>query len=225
MSVHIIVPIKNEYVALTGFTTEIKNTIRKIDYMITFVDDTDDYEKTFNHIMWSKTRYNIRYLRGVGNYGDSIKWAIANADKYDKLILMDIDHPLIMVNKMIDLLDNYDVVIGNDSNNGIARFVTKMLCNHVAGLNLNHPTCGFIGFNSDVLSLGTKNIWFTLARSKYDIIHVEWMLACRKKNLSIGELGFISSSTIKHNYTWKRCLRWLWDFMIMLIRDMMRIYP
>lgn len=222
---HIIVPIKDEYIALTAFTTMIKNTIRGQDYAITFVDDTVDYDKTMNHINVFSKRYNLKYLRGLGNYGDSLRWGIANAGKYNKLIVMDIDHPLLMVNQMVDLLDGYDVVIGNDYNRGIARWVTKVICNRIAGLGLNHPTCGFIGFNYEVLNPSRKNIWACLTKSKYDMIHVEWMLACRKKNLSIRELGFISDSSIKHNYTMKRCITWLFDFIVMLINNAMGIYP
>ena len=229
MTVHIVIPIKNELENLHKFSKKygvwwyfISKRIG--DIKITFMDDSSIYYMMLGKNVFYNAKYNIRFSRGCGNYGDSLVKGILCAGKYDKLIVMDIDHPITLIDTMIMMLEKYDIVIGNDSNKNNARSVTNWLCNNILGLNLKHPTCGFIGFNSYCIKpVDYRNIRPHKARSKRDIIHVEWMKEARNKKLSVGELDFYSSA--EHNYTVSRCIRWLYDFSLTVFRNMINLYP
>lgn len=217
MKTTIVVPIKNELRNLFDF---IDNKYYWGGHAVIMVDDsTDDVAKGIIEDV-----EEIQYLEGVGNYGDSLIWGMMNGGCYDKLIVMDIDHPVDKLDEMIKKLNTYDVVVGNDTNKGYARYVTGFLCNTILRMNLKHPTCGFIGFNDYVTRKNHwKNICFYEAHSKRDIVHVEWLKVARMKGLKIGEVDFESYAV--HDYTLKRCVRWLIDFLLMSIRCLFGAYP
>lgn len=229
MIIHVLIPIKDELTNLYEFSTEYRHewfSIRKNidDIRITFIDDSSDYTMRLGKSLFVGEKYNHRFLKGCGNYGDSIIKGLLRAGEYDKIIVMDIDHPVSLLYNMITLLDKHDVVIGNDTNKSYSRDVTKWLCNNILGLNLNHPTCGFIGFNSYCTRLvDDRNIKMWRAISKRDIVHVEWMKEARNRKLNIGELDFYSDA--EHNYSICRCIRWLYDFTITVIRNTIHLYP
>lgn len=230
--IEIVIPIKNEMNNLYDFMSRYRNTVNFIeshigDVRVSFVDDSDKYEKGFLESILAFQPFKYRFLGGVGNYGDSLIKGMLRGGEYDKLIIMDIDHPVNRIINVINMLNRYDVVIGYDMNQGLTRKVTNWLCNTILGLNLNHPTCGFIGFNSYVTRLiDDKNIHFWFASSKRDIVHVEWINASRKKGLKIGEIKFNTlGSGITHDYSIKRSIRWLWDFFLLWLKDWIGLYP
>jgi len=230
--IEIVIPIKNEMNNLYTFMSRYKNTVNFIeshigDIRVSFVDDSDKYEEGFLESILAFQPFEYRFLKGVGDYGGSLTWGMLRGGEYDKLIIMDIDHPINRIINMINMLDRYDVVIGYDMNQGITRKVTNWLCNTILGLNLNHPTCGFIGFNSYVTRLiDERNINFKHASSKRDIVHVEWINAVKTKGLKIGEVKFNTLGTdITHNYSVKRSIRWLWDFFLLWLKDCIGTYP
>ncbi len=193
------------------------------DIRFMIVDDTnnDDIKKEISDCKW------IDYIKGEGNYGDSVIKGIIKSCIYkpDKIIMMDADHPYYLLYDMIQLLNIHDVVIGSDYYSNKERYVTKFLCEKLLGIKVSHPTCGFIGFNNYVIDdeLGSRNIKWWCAKSKYDVIHLEFLKMCVNKNLNIGELSF-DGSNVKHNYNFKRYIKWLFDFCNVLICNMLECY-
>jgi hypothetical protein len=185
------------------------------------IDDTPD-----NSLLELIRETRITYMKGNGNYGDSLISGMLRADgmgNFNKMIIMDIDHPFDKIPDMIDMLDTYDVVIGNDINENKERYVTKFILKRLFGIDFPHPTCGFMGFNHDII--GYKTItdatlsWF-YAKSKRDVVHVEFLYMAIKKKLKIGVLDFNTTHlNIKHNYSIKRSLIWLKDVMNMFLWD------
>lgn len=228
--INVIVPIKNDFEAFEKLLDNISNYLFMYNHDIKFtiIDDTPKEEckiiggerttidPIFERIKKRKLDNTIRYLKGTGTYGGSVKKGILRSGvDCDKLILMDVDHPFYLLPDIISLLDVNDVVIGNDVNINNERKVTKWLLRNTLGINMPHPTCGYMGFNKDVLGYyesTDKTIKFYFALSKRDMVHVELLYMCIKKNLSIGVVDFNTSGVgIKHNYGYMRSLKWLMD--------------
>lgn len=209
----------------------IKNCLFMLNYNIRFivVDDTPRTPRLFmvngieDIIEKNKLINVIRYIRGSGNYGKSVLRGMLRCGDYDKLILMDVDHPFYLLSDIISLLDVNDIVIGNDINSNNERKVTKWLLRNLLGITMPHPTCGYMGFNKDVLGnecFTDKTIKFFNALSNRDMVHVEFLYMCMKKNLSVGVADFSTKDTgIKHNYNYMRSLKWLKDLLVTVFMD------
>lgn len=171
---------------------------------IIFVDDTpnDDIKKISDSVSW------FEYIDGKGSYGESVKYGLIRNINSDVVVMMDADHPITYLSSMLNMLEKYDVVVGIEDKENKERFVTKFLCNKIMKINLEHPTCGFIGFNNDSIN----KIKFYKILSTYDVSHVELLHMCRKNNMNIGELKFTPYRDITHSYNIKRYFKWLWDF-------------
>lgn len=226
--IKIVIPVYNDIKPFIEFIDNVKKYLFIFNHDIEFiiVDDTKSFfliNDIENIIIKNRLENRIRYMRGNGNYGSSLKKGMLRTGELTKLIIMDIDHPFMLLPDMINMLDVYDVVVGNDVNGNNERKVTKRLLKTVFGIDLPHPTCGFIGFNNDVIGnciANEKTISFYLALSKKDMIHVEFIYMCIKKKLNIGILDFNTmDSNIKHNYNMKRNFIWLSDFISMFIYD------
>lgn len=191
------------------------------NYSWLIVDDTpdDSIKEMIEHSA-------IHYRKGNGNYGTSLIVGMMHSGfngDYNKLIIMDIDHPFDKIPEMVDMLDKYDMVIGNDLNGNKERNVTKNILSFFFDIDVPHPTCGFMGFTSEVIGYKTmtnKTISFFLALSKKDIVHVELLYMGIKKKLNIGILDFDTTNTnIKHNYSMFRYVIWLKDVAKMFLYD------
>lgn len=226
--IKIVVPVYNDFQAFCKLINNIRNYLfiynHNIDFVI--VDDTPSYflcNEIEYKINESGLDNKIKYMRGSGNYGDSLIKGIMRSGDFDKLITMDIDHPFYLIPDIISLLDVSDIVVGNDLNNNDERKVTKWLLKKTLGIDIPHPTCGLIGFNKDVLGkncLTDKTIKFHRALSKKDIVHVEFIYMCMKKELMISSIDFdTSNSEIKHNYNLKRNIVWLKDLAVVILFD------
>lgn len=172
------------------------------------VDDSDimEYEKLREYLL---SRINCFCIRGDNGYKNSVVLGIISSLKYkpNSIIVMDADHPPDIIMDMIESLKKNDVVVGYDSTDNIQRKVTNYLCNNILKMDLSHPTCGFWGFNVNVIN----KIKPWKVKSEYDISHVEWLLTARNEGLKIGQVPFISN--VEHGYNIKRYIRWLYDFM------------
>jgi hypothetical protein len=188
-----------------------------------FVDDTEyNYERTREYIGLYGYAY---YIRGSGNYGASIIKGMQfgyEELEADKIIIMDIDHPRHFLINMINMLDEHDLVIGSDLNMSLKRRFTRLMCSMFLGIKVSHPTCGFLGFNSDIVD--KLEPW--KAKSSYDIFHVELLKKAWDLNLTIGEVNFNTLGTdITHNYNIRRYVKWLVDFFSMYWRVLNNEYP
>lgn len=180
------------------------------------IDSNDNFIKSFTELV-----FWIHYVNGDNSYADSVIKGFNYCDSFgvcDIIIMMDVDHPVNKIPEMIELLKENDVVIGYDLNSNKERLVTKFLCNAFLSLGLNQPTCGFIGFNKKIL----KNVYYWKAKSKYDIFHVELIKMIKNKGYNIGQIPFYSNAT--HNYNMKRYIRWLKDFFILCIHNILGYY-
>jgi hypothetical protein len=222
--INIVVPIYNDFDAFQRLIDNVKNYLFLFNYDVHFniVDDTPNYEIE-NIIEKNKLSSIMKYNRGVNNYGGSVVTGILRSGKWNKLILMDVDHPFYLLPEIISLLDVNDMIIGNDINSNDERKVTKWLLRNLLGINIPHPTCGYMGFNKDILGnecLTDKTIKFFNALSNGDMVHVEFLYMCMKKKLSIGIIDFDTSNTnIKHNYNFVRNLKWLKDLLMTVFMD------
>lgn len=214
----VIIPLKNDFNSFLDFMNELDG------YQFMFTDTAfliiDDSNSTIfldidERIIKRKNDIKMMHLIGMGNYGDSIKQGFRLGKKYyKKIVLMDIDHPLTLIPDMFKMLDYTDMVIGNDKNGNKERLVTKTLISIILGFSLNHPTCGFMGFNSNTL------IDFEKCISKKDIIHVEFILMYIKKKMNFSTIDFDTSNTdIKHNYNFKRYIVWISDLLMVSYMD------
>jgi hypothetical protein len=188
-----------------------------------FVDDTkDNYERTRCHVNSYGYAY---YIRGSGSYGGSIIKGIQfgyEELEADKIIMMDIDHPKHFLLNMVNMLEGHDFIIGSDLNMSMKRRFTKFMCSTFLGLGVSHPTCGFMGFNSNIIN--ELEPW--RAKSTYDIFHVELLKKAWDLQLVIGEICFNTLGTdVKHNYHIRRYIRWLVDFVQMWWRVSLNKYP
>lgn len=226
--VNIIIPIYKDFNAFQKLMDNIKNYLFMFDYDISFivVDDTPSLfmiNEIEGMIEKNKLTNIIRYMRGCGNYGKSVLMGMLRGAECDKLILMDVDHPFYLLPDIISLLNVTDVVIGNDINSNDERKVTKWLLKHLLGIDVPHPTCGYMGFNKDVLGyncITDKTIKFYHALSSRDMVHVEFLYMCVKKNLSVGVADFSTKDTeIRHNYGYMRSLKWLKDLLKTIFMD------
>lgn len=154
----------------------------------------------------------FRYLRGSNGYADSIMKAILRSGGGDKFIVMDVDHPIKYIETMIEMLNEFDMVIGHELVENKERQVTNWICRNFLGIDYPHPTCGFMAFNSDVLGfkITERTIPFHRAKSKYDVMHLEWLYMGIKKNLNIGVMSF-KPHVVSHEYGIRRSLKWLYD--------------
>lgn len=222
--VKVVIPIYNDIESFCKLIYNIKNYLFMYNYDISFtiVDDSpnDNIEKI---VAYSGVNSKIRYMRGNNNYGDSLLMGMMRTQDYNKLIIMDIDHPFYLIPDIISLLDVNDIIVGNDINNNNERKVTKWILRKTLGIDIPHPTCGLIGFNRDVLGCGCltdKTINFYKVLSKRDIVHVEFIYMCIKKELIISSVDFdTSNSEIKHNYNFKRNIIWLNDLAKVILYD------
>jgi hypothetical protein len=228
--INVVVPIYEDFEAFKKLLDNINRYLFMFNHHIRFII-VDDTPSTLikEMIQINKLSSVIRYVRGSGNYGRSVLKGMMIDNEYDKLILMDVDHPFCLLPDIISLLDVNDVVIGNDININDERKVTKFLLKYSLGINVPHPTCGYMGFNSDVLGINRvtdKTIKFFYAMSKRDMVHVEFLFMCVKRNLLIGVVDFDTKDTrIKHNYGYMRSLRWLKDlFKTMFMDRLLRWY-
>jgi hypothetical protein len=213
MKTIVIVPTKNEYdnicKLMTWYTEKESDLKNKTEIRIVFliVDDSDmgEYKKLERHLSMYKW---ARCIEGDNGYKNSVVYGIISSLKFkpDSIIVMDADHPYNSLIKMIRSLMDNDVVVGCDDTNNIQRVVTNFLCNKLLKMGLNHPTCGFWGFNMNVIN----KIKPWKVKSDYDVSHVEWLLRSRREGLKIGQVPFISY--VKHGYNIKRYFRWLYDF-------------
>jgi len=222
--VSIVIPVYKDHENVKKLVCNINNNlsvyVRNIIFNI--IDDTPD-----NSIIdIIKDCPRIFYHKGNGNYGDSLITGIMRGgfnSHYNKLIIMDIDHPFNKIFEMINMLDDYDIVIGCDLNENKERIVTKYILKKLFGIDMPHPTCGFMGFTSEVLGYNTinnKTIPFWHTDSKRDIVHVELLYMGIKKKLNIGILDFdTTGSNIRHNYSIHRNLIWLNDVAKMFLWD------
>ena len=225
-TVALVIPIKNEDVALFDFIHNIESLRMDLnrydaDLKVYIVDDTIEGSKLYQHVINSRKFKEIDFItriRGVGNYGKSIILGFIHAVHDDIVILMDIDHPLDLIPHMvISILHESDMVIGQDVNGNSERVVTKFICDNLFGIKLAHPTCGFMAFRGDAL---LYKIPFYDAESKRDIIHLEFILMAMRNNLKISTRNFCTKdSNIKHNYNVKRNMLWLIDAFKMKIYD------
>jgi hypothetical protein len=222
--ISIVIPVYKDHEAVKKLIYNINNnfSVYMRNIIFNIVDDTPD--NSIKNMIAGIPQ--IFYHRGNGNYGDSLITGIMRGgfnDHYNRLIIMDIDHPFNKIFEMIDMLHTHDMVIGNDLNENRERKVTKYILNKLFGINVLHPTCGFMGFTSEVLGYNTmsnKTIHFWYPRSKKDIVHVELLYMCIKKKLNIGMLEFDTiNSDVKHNYSIKRNLIWLKDVINMFLWD------
>jgi len=169
----------------------------------------NDYAKIFYPLIY------VKYLRGCNNYGDSLIKGMMRTGKTDVVIIMDADHPVSYLPCILTMLSKYDVVIGIEKESNKERKVTKWLLNTFLGLNYEHPTCGYMGFNNYVLGhkINERMISFWRAKSKHDYVHVEFLLmAHRNKRIEIGEFKF-GEHKGGTEYSTKRKLVWLKDFL------------
>lgn len=231
--VNVIVPIYEDFNAFKKLLDNINNYLFMFNHNIKFMV-VDDTPPTFNYyirtdvikemIETNKLANIVRYIRGSGNYGKSVIRGILRSDEFDKLILMDVDHPFNLLPDIISLLDVNDIVIGNDINSNNERKVTKWLLKNTLGITVPHPTCGYMGFNKDVMGKGCltdKTIKFHRALSNRDMVHVEFLYMCIKKNLLVGVIDFSTRGVeIKHNYGYMRNLEWLYDLFRTIFYDM-----
>lgn len=227
--VNVIIPTFNEKENLKKLIRNVSKYVWIHSYNIRFriIDDT---KTLILKKMVQGTK--IQYMKGNGNYGDSLITGILRMDGMgdgcNKVIIMDIDHPFNKIPDMIHMLDEYDMVIGNDLNGNNERRVTKFILKVLFGINVPHPTCGFMGFTSEVIgykALSDKTIRFYSARSKKDVVHVEFLYMGIKNKLKIGVLDFdTSGSDIKHKYSMKRSVLWLYDIIKMAIFDVVDGY-
>lgn len=217
----VVVPILNEHDnAVRLMDSYLQERIKLFDYSNTqtymvFVDDTKyNYKRTRLHTQgFSFTKY----IRGDNSYGGSVIKGLKYALSYtnpDKIMIMDVDHPEKTIKEMIWMLDLFDAVIGYDTVSNKERKVTKFLCKHMLGLNLIHPTCGFVGFNSGVLN----KIEFWNIKYEKDLFHVEMMKRVLDNNMKIGQIPFNSKHT-KHDYCLSRYLKWIYDFLNIVYTD------
>jgi hypothetical protein len=213
MKTIVIIPTKNEYdnicKLMTWYTEKESGLKNKTEIRIAFliVDDSkiEEYKSLERYLSMYKW---ARCIKGDGGYKNSVVYGIISSleCKPDSIIIMDADHPHDKIIKMINSLIDNDVVIGYDSTNNIQRKVTNYLCNGILKMDLSHPTCGFWGFNLNVMN----KIKPWKVKSGYDVSHVEWLLTARREGLKIGQVPFISN--VEHGYNIKRYFRWLYDF-------------
>ena len=215
----VIIPTKNEYdniYKLMNWFTDVKhdnevNKKDKIGFLIVDDSEAEEYyrlEQYLSMYKWAKC------IGGDNGYKDSIVLGIIFSlpHKPDSIIVMDADHPHDKIFEMIKSLKHNDVVVGYDDTNNIQRMVTNLLCNKILKMDLKHPTCGFWGFNLNVLD--AIKPW--KVKSGYDVSHVEWLLSARREKLKIGQVPFISH--VQHGYNIKRYVRWLYDFMMIMFK-------
>jgi len=229
----IVIPTKDEEENIRLVIEKLEDWIRNQESLnhsvrIVIVDDTPtrEIERIADKYKW------IKYMRGNDNYGDSVRkgllmsgaWIDGRLITPDKIIMMDADHPAEYCIEMLNMLDSYDMVVGYDTEKqkAIERRVTRWLCNNILGVNLKHPTCGFIGFTGEVLGFKSteKTIGCMNTNSKYDMMHVEMIVKGRNKKLDIGEIPFYPIVGTKHNYNMSRNKQWLIDFLKLTIRSM-----
>lgn len=151
-------------------------------------------------------------------YGRSIIHGIGKSrGKY--VIIMDADHPPEYIPTIIMLLKAWDMVIGVEEESNIQRKVTGWLCRNILGLKFKHPTCGFIGFRKETLDI----ISWHMVQSNYDVSHIELLLMCYNNVFSVGEFSFTGHKG-KREYDIGRCIRWLYDFLIMTLNNLTVYY-
>jgi hypothetical protein len=208
----IVIPTKNEYgniYRLMNWFTKVEPKIKykenKIGFLIIDDSEIEEYNKIEKYLSMYKW---ARCIRGDNGYRNSVLLGIISSLEYNpnSIIIMDADHPHEIIFEMIESLKNNDVVVGVDATDNLQRIVTSYFCNNLLRMDLDHPTCGFWGFNVKVIT--SIKPW--KVKSSYDFSHVEWLLSARREGLTIGEVPFISY--VKHGYNVKRYLRWLYDF-------------
>lgn len=175
---------------------------------IIVVDDTkdDSVERACKESKWADYTHNQKHL----GYGKSLKVGFNRAikDNADIIIMMDADHSIDYLGYILNYLESYDMVIGAEKATNKERGITRWLCKNFLGLDFRHPTCGYIGFKTHILEkINTDRIM-----SNWDMFHVELLKMCNDSGFSIGEFEFEAHHG-ERNYSLKRYVRWLWDFL------------
>lgn len=196
MQVSIIVPIYNEENRFNVFLQELIDFSIKNSYEVILVDDgsTDNTPEIIKN--YESTKNNIKVISHPKNIGKgfAIKTGVFYAEG-EKIIFIDADGSISPseIPKMVEKLDEYDVVVGNrtlkESNieQPYLRKLTGVTFNHYVNLlfhlNIKDNLCGFKGFRKEV----AKDLFSLLISHKF-IFDVELFYKIRKKNYSLYPL-------------------------------------
>ena len=196
----VIIPTFNEAENIASITQEILKNVPTGKIIIVDDDSKDNTEKIAKSLVLKDNRIKFISRKGktrsfAQSYIDGFKAAIA--DNSDYIIQMDADfsHDPKVLPQIIENLENYDVVIGSRYVKGgkienwplIRRLISRgggIYSQIVAGLPINDPTAGFVGWRKEALQ-----------KIKLDDIHsngygfqIEMKFNACQNNLKIKEI-------------------------------------
>lgn len=151
----VIVPAYNEGEIIGDFLVNLKQVLEGInkDYEVIVVDDgsTDDTYAVVSKV--GRVRV-IRHPYNKGN-GAAVKMGIHNAQG-EKIVIIDADgqHDPQHIPNMLNLLEEYDLVVGARESFGIGRRgignrIVSKLASYLSRINIPDLTCGFRAFKKE----------------------------------------------------------------------------
>ncbi len=196
----VVIPTYNEAENIAAITDEILTFLPAAKIIIVDDDSRDGTEKIATDLIQKNNR--IKFISRQGktrsfsqSYIDGFKVAIA--DNADYIIQMDADfsHNPKYLPQMIDNLANYDMVIGSRYVKGgqvenwslVRRLISRggsIYSQIVAGLPINDPTAGFVGWKSE----GLQKINLDKINSNGYGFQIEMKFHAYKNNLKIKEI-------------------------------------
>ena len=185
MSVCAVIPFYNE---INNLRTVVKRSLNFVDFVIAVNDGSNDNsEKEIENIK-NVELINLQLNSGKG---ESLKIGFEKALSlnFKKIITLDADlqHDPDLIPKILDELENYDIVIGNRLNNlkgmpfhrRVSNILTSFLLSLKTGQKILDSQCGFRGYKSAVL----KSIQTSYAGFEAES---EILVLAAKKGFKIG---------------------------------------
>lgn len=152
-----VIPFYNE---INNLRRVVVNSLNFVDFVIAVNDGSDDNcEKEIENIK-NVELINLQLNSGKGN---ALKFGFDKALslKFKKIITLDADfqHDPELIPKILDQLENYEIVIGNRLNNlkgmpfhrRLSNILTSFLLSLKTGQKILDSQCGFRGYKSTVL--------------------------------------------------------------------------
>lgn len=138
--------------------------------------------------------------------GMCLAWYTFNCDS---VVIADGDHPFDAIDRFLEKLKDYDVVVGHESGGWkFSRVMSNMLIRRTLFDDVTNPTCGFVVWKSDIL----RKIPWNKIKSNWDAVHPELLYWAKRCGGKITECMFDEVPKVRH-YVSGRYFSFAWSML------------